>query len=258
MTFDLTKTSSLVAGCNAASQTMQRCGVDPLPVLAGVGLSPEDLDNPSTRVDSLTHCTFLESAYGLCGEPAFGLLASDFIHPTSYHNWGLALLSSSTLRSYLVRWERFYRLVSTHAVARLIEDTAGSRLEFRFLVPRDQFPGAFRIMTEANLAVALKYIRFRDTTDYQPLKAELPHRLPRGRKRLYRKYLGDNVVFGADRPAIWFHPDELDRKLPSANSELARSNDEVLIQYMARMDRADIPTLVRAIIVKLLHSGECS
>lgn len=258
MAIDLTKTSSLVAGCNAAYQAMQRCGVDPGPVLAGVGLSPEDLANPSTRIDSLTHCTFLESAYKLCAEPALGLLASDFIHPTSYHNWGLALLSSSTLRSYLVRWERFYRLVSTHAKVGLVEDTVGSRLEFRFLVPRDQFPGAFRVMAEANLAVALKYIRFRDTTDYQPLKVELPHRSPRGRKRLYHKYLGDNVIFGAKRPALWFRSHELDRKLPSSNSELARSNDEVLVRYMARMDRADIPTRVRAMIVKLLPSGECN
>ncbi len=258
MAVDLTKTSSLAAGCNSAYQAMIRCGKDPGPALAAAGLRPKDLANPDARIDSQTHLTFIESAFKQCGEPAFGLLAADFIHPTSYHNWGLALLSSSTLSSYLNRWERFYSLISTHMRARVIHEQYRSRIQWEVLFEKERFPGAYRAITEANLAVALKYIRLRCSPDYQPLRAELTHRSAQGRKKLYQQYLGDHIVFGADAPSLWFRRDEMDRRLPSANSELARKNDEVLMHYMAKMDRANIPNRTRAQIVKLLPSGECS
>ena len=46
--------------------------------------------------------------------------------------------------------------------------------------------------------------------------------------------------------------------LPAANAELARHNDAVVMALLARMDRDDVIARLRALLVELLPSGECS
>jgi len=46
--------------------------------------------------------------------------------------------------------------------------------------------------------------------------------------------------------------------LPAANAELARQNDEVVVQFLARLDRANVVAQAHAKLIDLLPSGDCS
>lgn len=251
-------TSSYASGGLAAYQTMIRCGVDPEAVLQQVGLDVEGFSTPGARIDTETFCTFLQLAFERCEEPAFGLLAADYVHPTSYHAWGLALLASSTIRSYMQRWVRYYPLIATHASITMVDRADSTGLRYHFTGPEGRFPGAARIMRDANLAVILRYVRLRLDPGYQPAAVDLMHESAEGRDDLYQQYLGGNIAFGSDRNIVWFAADELDRTLPGANPELARQNDGVLTQFRARMQESSAMLQAQARIVELLPSGTCS
>lgn len=255
---DLERTSSYASGALSVYETMKRCGVNPDEVLSQAGLEPAEFSVSGNRIDTGTFCNYLQLAYDCSNEPCFGLLASDHIHPTTYHALGLALLSSSTLRSYLKRWERYYSLITTHATMSVSDEGDHSLLQYRFFGPADNFPGAARMMREANLALVIKFIRFMYQPDYQPVKVELMHEAAAGKESMYRQYLGENLVFEAERNAIWIDSADLDRPLPAANAELARQNDEVVVQFLAKMDRANVPAQVHAKLIEMLPSGDCS
>ena len=258
MTIDFEQTSSYASGALSVYQMIKQYGADPDEILAEAGLDATNFNVVGHRIDSDTFCRFLQLAYERCGDPGFGLRSSDFIHPTSYHAFGLGLLSSSTLRSYLKRWERFYACITTHATMETHDDPRGALLEYRFFGPGDKYPEAERIMRDANLALVIKYIRFMYRPDYQPLKVELLYEPSKGMSAMYRQYFGDNLEFNADRNAVWVSHDDLDKQLPAANAELARQNDQVVVEFLARMDRANVPAQVHAKLIELLPSGDCS
>ena len=258
MVTDFEQTSSYASGALSVYQAVQTYGVDPREILREAGLDAAELSVMGNRIDTDTFCNYLQLVFDRCGDPCFGLKCCDFIHPTSYHALGLALLSSSTLRSYLRRWERYYSFITTHATMALEEDGDGARLQYRFFGPVDQYPGAARMMREANLALIIKFIRFMYRPDYQPVKVEIMEKRVKGTEKLYRQYLGDNVAFDAERNAIWVDTADLDKPLPAANAELARQNDQVVVDFLARMDRANVPAQVHAKLIELLPSGDCS
>jgi len=254
----LERTSSYAAGALAAYETIRQCGNDPESILSDAGLNVSEFSVSGNRIDTDTFCSFIELAYERCGAPGFGLMASEYIHPTTYNALGFALLSSSTLRSYINRWERYYSLIATHAVMSVTEERRHAVLEYRFFGSAEQYPGAARVIRECNLATVIKFIRFMHRPDYQPARVQLMHDAIHGQERMYRKYLGEHLEFGSERNAIWLDLDDLDKPLPAANAELARQNDEVVVRFLAKMDRANVPAQVRAKLIELLPSGECS
>ncbi len=258
MAIDFEQTSSFASGALSVYQMIRQYGVDPDEILAEAGLDASVFNVVGNRIESDSFCKFLQIAYEQCGDPGFGLKSSDFIHPTSYHAFGLGLLSSSTLCSYLMRWERFYACITTHATMQVRDDPKGALLEYRFFGPGDKYPQAERIMRDANLALVIKYIRFMYRPDYQPLKVELLYAPSKGMSALYRQYFGNHLEFNAEKNAVWVSHADLDKQLPAANAELARQNDQVVVAFLARMDRANIPAQVHAKLIELLPSGDCS
>ena len=167
------QTSSYAAGAVAVYQMIQRCGMNPYQILQEAGVDLSVFKELGQRIETETFCKFLQLAFDRCGEPCFGLKSSDFIHPTTFHALGLALLSSSTLRSYLMRWERYYSMITTHATMKVHNEVRHARLEYHFFGPAGKYPGAVRVMREANLALVIKFIRFMYQPDFEPLKVEM-------------------------------------------------------------------------------------
>ncbi|HVL01788.1 MAG TPA: helix-turn-helix domain-containing protein, partial [Dongiaceae bacterium] len=74
----------------------------------------------------------------------------------------------------------------------------------------------------------------------------------------YRDYFRCPVEFGSHEWALHFHKSDVLATLPGANHELALINDRVVMEYLARLEKADLVSQVRTHIVKLLASGDCS
>ena len=63
------------------------------------------------------------------------------------------------------------------------------------------------------------------------------------------------MTFDAPHTSLIFRADALDVPLPGASRELAEQNERLVVGYLAKLDRSDIQSRVRAILLHHLPSG---
>lgn len=222
---------------------------------AGVDLAR--LKDPTARLDPATHRRVVSDAVELTEDRAFGLRFSDFVHPTTFHALGFALLSSSTLRAFCQRWVRYHSFITTTGEVSIDETGSNPALVFPSQMPKpDSTVG--RVLINGQIATVLKLIRFMYRPDYSPTRVDFVCSQIAGTQEIYEKYFGKNVRFSQERDCIYFEQADLDSRLPAANAELARQNDEAVLNFLARLDRANIVAQAHAKLIELLPSGDCS
>ncbi|NIS88574.1 MAG: helix-turn-helix domain-containing protein [Woeseiaceae bacterium] len=241
----------------AIYQTLESYGVDAASVMQKHGVDLGRLKDPSARLDPAVHRSIVAEAAELTDDPAFGLRFSDFVHPTTFHALGFALLSSSTLRAFCQRWVRYHSFITTMGEVSIDEGGSNPALVFPSQLPNaDSIVG--RVLIDGQIATVLKLIRFMYRPDYYPAGVDLVCPEIAGTQELYRRYFGDRVRFSQDRNAVYFSQVDLDARLPAANAELARQNDEAVLNFLARLDRANVVAQAHAKLIELLPSGDCS
>ena len=240
----------------AIYQTLESYGVDAERVMRNAGVDLARVQDPTTRLEPSVHRRIVAEAVDLTGDCSFGLRFSDFVHPTSFHALGLALLSSSTLSAFCKRWVRYHSFITT--MGEVTFDEAADDPVLIFPSQRSN-PGSKvgRAMIDGQIATVLKLIRFMYRPDYRPRRVELICPLVPGTRRNYERYFGPNVQFGAARNGLYFDREDLNVRLPAANAELARLNDEVVVKFLARLERADVVARAHAKLIELLPSGHC-
>jgi AraC-like DNA-binding protein len=71
----------------------------------------------------------------------------------------------------------------------------------------------------------------------------------------FRQVFHAPVTFSQPQNVLEFKRADLDAPLPSANAELARSNDQVVVSYLARLESASVSSRVLAALVQALPDG---
>ena len=241
----------------AIYQTLESYNVDAAKLMRDAGVDLAYLKDPSARLDPAVHRKIVADAVELTEDPAFGLRFSDFVHPTTFHALGFALLSSSTLRAFCQRWVRYQSFITTTGDASIDETGPAPALVFPSQLPKlDSTVG--RALIDGQIATVVKLIRFMYRPDYRPVGVDLISSHIPGTEDIYEKYLGPNVRFSQERNCIYFEEEDLEARLPAANAELARQNDEAVLNFLARLDRANVVAQAHAKLIELLPSGDCS
>jgi len=237
------------------SQTLESYGVNADDILGQVGIDGVKVLDSNNRVSVDAVDKVICFAIEVTGDPTFGLRFSDYIHPASYHALSMALMCSSTLRDFCQRLERYFALITT---AEKTEFVAGKNVAYLTSCPLFEYrEAARRVHADAWAAVMIKLIRMVYQPNYSPQKVELMWPAPSGYEDKYTQFFGVPVVFGAGANVIYFDPADLDIPLPASNAELARQNDKVVVEFLNRMKKVDLPTQVHAKLIEFLPSGEC-
>lgn len=71
----------------------------------------------------------------------------------------------------------------------------------------------------------------------------------------YRQLFRAPVAFSQPSNSIWLDPDQAFESLATANPELVRVNDQIVTDYLAKLDRDDIVMRVRSKLIEQLPSG---
>ncbi len=241
----------------AIYQTLESYGVDAAKVMRDAGVDLAHLKDPTARLDPAVHRRIVEQAVEMTEDLGFGLRFSDFVHPTTFHALGFALLSSSTLRAFCQRWVRYHSFITTTGEVSIDESGADPALVFPSQNQNsDSVVG--RVLIDGQIATVLKLIRFMYRPDYVPSRVDLICSEAAGTSALYKKYLGSNVRFSQAKNAVVFDCADLEARLPAANAELARQNDEAVLNFLAKLDRANVVAQAHAKLIELLPSGDCS
>lgn len=226
-------------------------GIDGKGLAAAAGIDPERLLEPDARVGRLELTRLWALAVEATGDPCFGLTVSRYVAQTTFHALGYAVLASTTLREAFERMVRFRRLIGDVIELSLLE--VGDC--YRFVIDVSSPPVVPYEAVDAVMAVTVRQTRIlRGDSGFNPQSVSLQRPEPNG-AGVYQRIFRAPVAFGQVLNAIDYRRVDCDERLPAANAELARQNDEVAMRYLSRLKEASVSLRVQQALLKALPDG---
>ena len=237
----------------AIQKALEANGYDATGIFAAAGIDHTPSNDPLDRLTTAEVAALFRECVKLTGSPAVGLTVARFMHPSTLHALGYSLLASSSLRDCCERLALYFRIASEQGEVCITED------EDRFCIStRTLKEGvAFETM-DAWHAFLVRLFRLLYKPDFKPLSVALARSCPLGYEDQYRKSFHAPVTFNAPYCEICLDRAAVDEPLMGGNREIAHQNDLIIEQYLAALDKGDVITRVKQIIVQTLSSGNCS
>ncbi|MDX1655152.1 MAG: AraC family transcriptional regulator [Candidatus Competibacteraceae bacterium] len=229
-------------------------GCDSLILFEQAGLDPRYLDDPEARYPQSGVKTLWRLAVEASGDEAFGLRAARYWHPTTLHALGFSWMASASLHDGLERLVRYGQVVTDAGWAQLEEREEGFRFLLLIREPALTPPDA---ALDAVLATLVRMCRTSLGEEFSPRRVALCRPPPKD-PGPFQDYFRAPLVFEVTPCALDFDREELLRPLPTANAQLARANDRIINDYLARFERTSVIRRVKARLIEQLPSGQAS
>lgn len=227
-------------------------GVDPAGVFADAGLDETRMDDPQARFPVENARRAWSLAAERISDPCFGVRAGLNWLPTDLHALGYAFLSSANLLRAINRISRYNEIVD-----RVI--AFESALDDRYLTvsysnTRPDLPD-IRALEDARWSVMLAMCRAAKAGPVSPIGMTLTHDV-RPCRAAYSDYFGCDIAFNQPRSSMTFDRQAMEERLPALNVELARINEQVVVDYLDQLHEDDLLGKVRQIIQETLPCGD--
>jgi len=242
--------SHLATATNILWKLIETNGHDPETLYRDAGIDPDLLNKPGARIPSPLVNSLWAKATETIDDPCFGLMAHKYWHPSYFHALGYAWLASHTLRDALNRFVRYLRIVSEKIFLKLEEGPDGLMLALNYKILGMRVPAQI----DMGMAMSIHICRLNFGEDLKPVAVNFMHAEPPCTEKYFALFKAP-VRFSADTDSITFSNPDVERYLTGANPQLARLNDQVMIEYLAKVDKDDIVNRVTAVIVDMLPSG---
>lgn len=243
--------STIATWAQAVTRALDASGYSSRALLQEAGINPDHLHDSNQRIPVSTMSCLWRAVRRVTGDECFGLRVAEHACPTDFHGLLFALQTSLTVADALERVVRFSHIITTSANMELQREGGRCLMLYRpsSAVQTEQ------IATEALIASAVRFTR-QSWSELNPIIAvELSRPVPANPAE-WERSLGCPVRFEAPCNAIEYAPQFMGRSLRTGNSELASSLDMVLMGYLQRLQRNNLPEQVRSVIVRQLPQGE--
>jgi AraC-like DNA-binding protein len=230
---------------------IERNGADPASVFRVAGLDPAQMDDPRARYPVKSARAAWREAARVIDNPCFGLEAARAWRSTDFHALGYAFLASRTLRTAVERIVRYNAVVDSVVDFDVELDATQLRLTYRIQDPEIPDTPALQ---DGRWAVVLGMCRAAYGSDLEPSEVAFTHPAPRCRGDYFGLFRCP-VRFEAPVSQLVLGRAEAERPLPAANRELACANDAILTAYLGELDRDDVVSRAKAVIIEHLPSG---
>lgn len=226
-------------------------GVGAEELLARAGVSLEALADPNRRHPLETTTRLWRLAVDATHDPAFGIEVARHTTYQTFHALGFSLATSATLREALERIVRFFAIVTDAADMQVEDHPVGVRFTVHLRESADPADEA----VDAFVAAAVRLCRTLVGRSFSPLAVEL-RRVAPADPSPYRRYFRVPVTFGAPLDALTLDRATTEARLLTANPEIARANDAVIADHLARLESSRLAPRVRQAIEEQLPQGE--
>ena len=251
LTGDFVQYSTITSWARLVWAGLTSYGLNADAVFEEVGLDPAALGDPDARYPLPAMFRLWGPAEERTQDPCFGLTAASSWHPTTAHALGYAWLASRTLEEAMRRFERYSAIISTVSHVRFAECHNGFKLTISSRDPRFTPPG---VVMDAGLATVVHMCRATYGRGFKPLRVTFTHE-GRGCRQKRHEIFGSPIHYGAADNALYFGKTEIYEPLSTANAVLARANDNIIRDYLARLDEASIVARLKAQLIERLPSG---
>lgn len=242
--------STIAAYAFAIATALEQCDIDPQTIFDKCGVPLQTTTDPMLRLTNAEISRLFKASVEASGDPTFGLLVGQTMHPGNLHALGYALMASTSLRDYAQRLCNYYQIVSQSADIRT-EENANEFL----IITRVMSDDICWETHDAFIALLVRFIRFIYNPTFNPLRVDLVRPEPSADIKKYRDYFDCEIRFERPEVVIAIAPDLVDKPLPGASKELAQMHDHTSMQYLKRIEKQDIINRVRTMIVEELSSS---
>lgn len=229
-------------------EAARACGLDPLRLALAAGLAPSHLTDPDQQVPGVAFARLLELAAERGGGEDFGLKVADRWTLATLGAVGLTVRAQPTVRKALEALSHYIWL-QNEALSLSLED-AGDLVVIRLS------PAGGAQTTLFLQACMVKILRGLLGPDWTPEEVHLRSPAPRER-RLHRRLLGPNLVFGALFNGVVCRAADLEAAAPAADPALAERLERELQALGARQGREPVRQ-IGELIAALLPAGDCT
>jgi len=244
--------TTIGAAASLIGCTLKGYGVSVDDVFRDAGLAATTVASPDVRYPFAKMQIMWRLAVERTGDPCFGLALAEHFQPQALHGLGFVWLSSDTLFDALERLVKYQRLISTVADITLDETEDSVQLNVAMRCSSVDIEYA---SIDAAVGVFVNMCRLATYDTFDPIRLTLKRPRPACSDR-FETLFRSPVEFGAESDVLYFDPVSLREPLLGANPELARANDQVVIDYLGRFDRENVSMQVRSRLIELLPGGQ--
>lgn len=235
-------------------------GANRAQLMGRAGVTADDLADPDNRVPMPNYVALMRTAKELTGEPALGLIWGQAIDLSELSVVGLLSRAAETMV------ESFHQL---NRYGRLVIEVEGVGFENRFQLRPDPAtgglwmvdtrlnPNEFPELTESTWARMICNSReFAAAAGLSVLAVHVTHAAP-AHAEAYRRILGVDVVFGADKNAILLPPGWSGIRVAKASRYVFGIFSEHAEKLLAELETSrTVRGQVEAHAIPMLHTGE--
>jgi AraC-like DNA-binding protein len=225
-------------------------GLDPLRMLAAVGIPREALADPDLRISTSAGRELLELSSRAAED--FGLRLSELRTPSVMGPVALIAREQPTVRKVIEAMAAHMALHNEMTGLHLEESDDLVTIHWVLKHPSE---GPARQSWELSVALLVRVLRSHLGEPWRPLCVGFVHGPPKS-MATHRRILGPNVQFDQDFNGVVCTRAELERPNPAADPALAREIERYVEGLTAV--QADTAAKVREIVQRLLPTGHCT
>jgi len=250
---------SLTYAAPAVSMTLkiiESYDINPDPLLDNLGIDRKLIEDPNARFDYVKIDQLWYDAATIADDQNFGLRAAIYWHPSTLGALGYAWLTSTSLRTALDRFARYMAILTEGASLDVdvvhigeVDEELSVHLNFEAISKQqptrtDSFMAMLQTMCQANCG-----------KDFHPTSVSLTHDKPDDPAEFYALFECP-IHFSAAENRFNISKEIADKRLISANPQLALINDQIIIETLAKLEKDNIIAQVKTEILKQLPSGK--
>jgi len=246
-----TKTqTTLASAAGMLWKVIESYNKDPEPYFRKAHIDPRLINDPSARFSLTAMDNVYHELYQQVDDPCMGLKLASVWHPSHLASLGYAWLASSTLYTALNRLSRYVRIINDAISVSLEEE--GDNLVITITSDDREIPAHYQ--ADSSSAILITMCRANYGEELSPVSVSFKHATSPCSGEYYG-FFRCPVEFGAKQNQIILPLDVVNKRLTSASPQLAQINDQVMINYLAELDKEDIIQQVKAAIIDQLPSG---
>lgn len=245
--------TTLASWALAIERALLRHDVDTKAMFAELGIDYQQLCVPEARLPTRTMWTIWQAALEKTSDDAFGLQVAQGVFPTHLNALVFALQASANIQECIERLIRYSRVVST--IGQIEFEHLGNNIILRLNAP-DMAQGPW-MPIDAFMALLVKFIRdFLTPEHHGLLQAVSLIRPTPDNQQAFSDYFKCDVHYGHHCNEIMASDALLNLPLPGANSTIAKVNDQLLQDYLQKLDDQSFSLAVRKQIISQLGKDQ--
>lgn len=174
-------------------------------------------------------------------------------NPTTFHALGFAWLASASLGDALYRAARYGKFVNDGVQYALTAEQLQYRFSLTSIVESDVVLTPASV--DASFVALLKMMRLLLGESYNPIAVHCPHP-PNSAGLLLEQQARCPLLYGSETLDILIDRRDVEKVLPTGNTELSLINEKIITQHLSDLDQSDLVARVELEIANQLPSGQ--